>query len=155
MQDGNIMVSWPRGVSTGANIYARIYIASGLPLTPQFMLSNAGASDGGSVASLLTNGEVVVNWTTNADPTGDPFGNVDVSKVLRLVHTVTGDAADDLYASPALDHTRDLVNGGNGADSLSTGNGADTINGEGGNDFIEGGNDSDLITGGLGRDRIY
>jgi Ca2+-binding RTX toxin-like protein len=145
------MVTWTRG----PDVYARIYDASAAPLTPQFMISDAGSSDSGPVATLLANGRIVLNWTTNANPTFDPYGNVDVGKVLELVRTVTGDASADSYASTALDHTRDLVSGAKGADSLSTGYGADTINGEGGNDLLEGGNDSDLLSGGLGRDRIY
>ncbi len=61
-----------------------------------------------------------------------------------------GDGNDTVFAG----NGDDLVNGGEGNDSLNGGMGDDTLNGEGGNDTINGGAGDDLINGGDGDDVI-
>ena len=61
-----------------------------------------------------------------------------------------GDGNDTVFAG----NGDDLVNGGEGDDSLNGGMGDDTLNGDNGNDTINGGAGDDLINGGDGDDVI-
>lgn len=52
------------------------------------------------------------------------------------------------------DHSDDILNGGNGNDTLNGGNGNDTLLGQVSNDTLIGGNGDDLLDGGQGQDTL-
>ncbi|WP_425410226.1 M10 family metallopeptidase C-terminal domain-containing protein [Hyphococcus sp.] len=65
--------------------------------------------------------------------------------------TVSGGVGDDTISGP-LSGAHKLIDGGPGADFISTGDGSDTINGEEGADRILSGAGADLLNGGPGDD---
>jgi hypothetical protein len=148
--DGYILVSWNRGLN---DIYGRVFDPNGLALTNEFMISDAGGSDGGAKLSSFGDGRYVVTWSTNPDPQNEPFSNSVVGKVIELTRTVVGDLAADSYVS--TDRLRDSLSGGGGSDSLNGGMGSDTLVGGAAGDLLEGGDATDTILGGFGNDRMY
>jgi Ca2+-binding RTX toxin-like protein len=65
--------------------------------------------------------------------------------------TLNGTAGDDTISG---NNGNDTINAGDGNDTVSGGNGNDTINGGPGNDTISGGDGNDRIVGGTGNDTM-
>ncbi|MBM1892438.1 tandem-95 repeat protein [Sulfitobacter pseudonitzschiae] len=122
----------------------------------------SGASDTANIQVTVNDGIVsgtAGNDLINAGYTGDVGGDMvdagdnefsdDPTKADDDI-IEAGDGNDTVFAG----NGNDLVNGGEGNDSLNGGMGNDTLNGEGGNDTINGGAGDDLINGGAGDDVI-
>ena len=125
------------GVQAGATAHGVVSLAGGQVT----YTANAGYSGADSFTYYVTDGVVAspVAGTVNVTVTGG-------GPSYKL-----GTAGDDLIDRSAAGNVQ-LINGGDGNDTLIGGSGADTLNGANGNDVLRGGPGGDTLTGGAGGD---
>ncbi len=124
------------GVQAGPTAHGTVSFAGGIvTYTP-----NAGYSGADSFTYFVTDGHVV----------SPVAGTVNVTVTNNATYT-SGGPGDDVINRSAFSNSQ-LVNGQDGADTITGGSGPDTLNGGNGNDVLKGGPGADTFTGGAGAD---
>lgn len=166
LSNGLIAVTWDSYNGTNYDIEARLFSASGRPMTGITKLGQSDAYNSTALAAQLL-GTFTIGWTDLNDST--MHGEVHGGQV-NLVRILTGDntsevisgnnGIDRVFAKGGNDKIylnggNDKANGGDGNDVIRGGDGNDRIVGGAGNDVITGDTGNDVLSGGLGRDTLY
>jgi Ca2+-binding RTX toxin-like protein len=147
LSDGRFVAFWTSSGASGADVYARIFGKSGVPLSSEMLVNANVSGDQFELnGTLLSSGKVAVSFTTTENGTSDIH-----TKVLNP-YSFEGTSGDDIFNGSKLN--KDTLFGNDGNDILTGKGENDTLNGGDGNDILSGGKGNDRITGGNGADTM-
>lgn len=156
LDDGRIVVVWEQSAENqiGDDVMARVFSATGQPLTPTFEVGvDADSYDDQTEPAIaaLRGGGFVITYTSESidnDNTGIAariFGRGTAGN-----DNLTADASGSMSGLAG----NDTLTGNGLANRLLGGMGNDVLSGLVGNDILDGGNGDDLLTGGADNDTL-
>ncbi|MFC3181955.1 calcium-binding protein [Cypionkella sinensis] len=161
LSDGRFVVTWNTGPESEVYQHRdvmRIYNANGTPASEIITVYDQQESYNGirllsgsiNSVSELPDGRLVYSYRA-LTPSGSDF--ITATRIVdpRSALDVTLGGGHDNFTGTRF---ADVINGGDGNDSLYGGNGNDRLDGGSGNDSLVGGAGNDSLTGGLGDDRL-